>query len=400
MRKHEKGFVGVFDIDGTLLRANPTPREIIAANCVRRFVSSRGAFTVATAQTAEMIMSSKAYAASVARGFKRRRPMLGRQEDGTRYYRAPETMPERHAFTDPDLIMSLGTGVHFPVADYAYLVDRVFENSLGGESWREAALRMERYATESEASYYPNEEDRLDFRDYLSTIESIENYEAGVTDVMPLEYRLQFEFKDGTPQENLLKKERAKSALRRTAEGLEYLSKLKGAGIEHTEIIRAFGAILGNFEIQDESSQDLSRCLFYGTPRLASKEHMVNRGLSRLAGDDEIDDLLIAGDMPPDLRAGCFSGKATRATFLLVGGSPLSPFLRPGVNDRSKLYAGESFEWLLSRLVATDRPGFGAFRTDDGSFRRVIIGDMAYEGTKGPETIRAYLEDEYRTSLQ
>jgi len=351
-----------------------------------------------TAQTAEMVMSSKSYAASVERGFKRRKPMLGGRR-GARFYVAPETLPERTSFTDPDLIMSLGTGIHEPVADGAYLVDRTFEKSLGGEDWREAALLMERHATASDSCYFPNEEDRLDLRDYLSDIESVENYEAGITDVMPLEYRLQFEFTGGTPQQNLLRKERAKSLLRRTAEGLEYLSKLKGAGIERTEIIREFGAMLGNFEIHDESTPDLTRCLFYGTPRLASKEHMLNRGLSRLSGGAVIEDLLIAGDMPPDLRAGCFSGQAERATFLLVGGSPLSPFLRPGTNARGQLYAGESFEWLLERLAATDRPGYGAFRTDDGSFRRVVIGAMAYPGTIGPETIEAYIEDEYRVSL-
>lgn len=399
MKFNAKKFVCISDIDGTLLCKNPTRSEINAANSVRRFINAQGTFGTVTAQTAEMGMSSGAYAASVLYGgFKRARPLLG-IENGRHVYRPPESLEERHAFTDPDLIMSLGTGNHYRNASGFYSLDRGFDTLLGGINWRESAKKAVRYAAEAMRLERPAR--AIDLEAYYSMIENPVNYETGLRDVMPLEYRLQFEFLLEDARENLYLKERAKVEILSTIGGLEFASKLETKGVELAELTREFKPILNNFVITDESSPaSENRLLFYATPTLATKEHMVSRALTRMFGNELIEDLLIAGDMPPDIRAGVNTNDPVRRkSFLLVGGSPLSGFLVPGTNEPNKLYAGESFRWLHQILSPMDRPGFGQLPAKNGREIRFINGAIAYPETKGPETIKAYLEDEYSVTL-
>ena len=63
------------------------------------------------------------------------------------------------------------------------------------------------------------------------------------------------------------------------------------------------------------------------------------------------------------------------------------------------LYAGESFRWLHRMLEPMERRGFGTLKGADGQELRFINGAIAYPGTLGPETIKAYLEDEYTSTL-
>lgn len=398
MKFDAKRFVCLSDIDGTMLRKYPTRSEISAANAVRRFVNQCGTFGVVTAQAPEMCMSSGAYAASVLYGgFKRTRPQL-KLEDGRYVYHPPELFEERQAFTDPDLIMSLGTGNHYRNASGFYSLDRGFDTLLGGVDWRPSAKRAVQNASEAMRAERPAQ--AINLESYYSSIEDPASYETGLKDVMPLEYRLQFEFQLENAEENLHLKERAKVSLVSAIEGLEFASKLE-KGIELAELFREFKPILNNFVITDESSPERNRLLFYGTPRLATKEHMVNRALTRMFGNETVEDLLIAGDMPPDIRTGMNpNDPVKRKSFLLVGGSPLSEYLVPGTNEPNRLYAGESFRWLHQILEPVERAGFGQLKTEDGKEIRFINGAIAYPGTLGPETIKAYLEDEYRVSLQ
>lgn len=398
MKFDAKKFVCISDIDGTLKREHPTRSEINAANAVRRFVNERGTFGVVTAQAPEMCMSSGVYAASVLYGgFKRARPKLT-LEDGRYVYNPPELMEERQAFTDPDLIMSLGTGNHCRTTSGFYSPDRGFDTLLGGKEWRESAKRAVRNASEAMRLERPVQ--AIDLESYYSLIEDPASYETGLKDVMPLEYRLQFEFLLEDARENLHLKERTKVAILSAIGGLEFASKLGTKGVELAELVREFKPILNNFVITDESSPERNRLLFYATPRLATKEHMVNRALTRMFGNEVIEDLLIAGDMPPDIRAGVNTeDPVKRKSFLLVGGSPLSEYLVPGTDEPNKLYAGESFRWLHRTLEPMERVGFGRLRTEDGKEIRFINGAIAYPGTKGPETIKAYLEDEYNVTL-
>lgn len=376
--------VGVLDIDGTMLtkrmeREGATSTELAAAHFVRDWFNTKGLFTVATAQTAEMIMSEASYLASVDRGFKRPRPHLG-GVPGKRFYLAPEKIASRVPFTDPDAIMSMGTGIRYRQKGGVYVSNKDYEDRLR-PNWRPGAVRLLEIAGESLG---------IDIKRFFAAIEFEQNYHYGSTDVAPLENRIELLF-DDTDTKNLIK-----NKVDSTLNGLRELEQFGGvvaAGLSH------LSDVLHNLRIQDESDPSRGKNQFYATPLFASKEEMIDEALAVLTRGRMITNLLIAGDMPPDLRAGCFAGRALSTTFLLVGGSPLSPYLTRDSGVFGHSYAGESMRWLTGALTETRRPGFERLHRAGVPSRLFVIGDVAYPGLTGPETIAAFLKDEHKPTL-
>lgn len=376
------GYVGVFDVDGTLYpkdmaEGRHTPEALAAAQFVREYFDQNGTFTVASAQTAEMLMSSESYEASVRNGFTRLRPLLG-GKPMKRFYVKPETIATRLPFTDAAAIMSMGTGCHFRHPEGWYHEHPSNKRSLG-INWRANALNLLRLVRDPL---------RDDFARHFASIEFEENYRAGKTDVMPLEYRIQFEFKDRTT------KDRIKNELQSTIRGLRQIASLNGITSVHTHaLVEEFGDILFNLRIVDESDEACGKFQFYLMPYYASKEEMVDDTLALLSRGERIENLLIAGDMPPDLRAGCYAGRARRTTFLLVGGSPLAPYLDRADPRFGQLHAGESMRFISDNLIPTDRPGFEVLERAGVPSRMFVNGSVAYPGLSAPETIAAFLKD-------
>ncbi len=382
-------YVGVKDVDGTMFtndmeHGRGTPAALAAAHFVRDFYRNKnGIFAVATAQSTEMLMSSKSFEASVQRGFSRPRPLLG-GVPGDRFYVRPEDIPCRVPFTDADAIMSMGTGCHVRRQKGWYAENVAYRKRLGLK-WRAGVLRLLDMMNE-------NGVDNL--RQYFAPIEFEENYRLGKTDVMPLEFRIQFEFVNAETK-NIVKG-RIEAALT----GLIQLSEIKGITNEmFTQIISQYGDILRNLRIVDESDPLKNKFQFYLMPRYAAKEEMIDEMLAVLTQGQMIGNLLIAGDMPPDLLAGCFAGRALSATFLLVGGSPVSPYLTRDDPHFGMPYAGERLQWMTDELMATKRPGFEVLHRAGIPARMVVIGDIAYPGTTGPETIAAFLKDEHKPRI-
>jgi hypothetical protein len=380
------GYVGVFDVDGTLMtkameEQRASPEALLAAHFVRDHFDEHGTFTVATAQTAEMLMSSRIYRASVALGFARKPPKLG-GEPGRRYYVKPELIPERVPFTDAKAIMSMGTGCHILQKEGWYREHETYRKRLGG-SWRQNVFNLLDWGDK-----------KKEYRQYLAPIESRMNYRKGVTDVMPLPYRIQFNFDD------LATKDRIKGKVMEAIRGRRAIVELGLSSKEESELDESrFGDIHCNLRIVDESNPANGKYQFYLMPRYASKEEMVDEMLSVLARGEMIEDLLIAGDMPPDLRAGCFAGRALRATFILVGGSPLAPYFDRDSSFFGQAYAGEKLDFITANLMRTGRPGFEVFERAGVPMRLFVNGDVAYPGLTGPETIAAFLKDEKKPSL-
>jgi hypothetical protein len=84
---------------------------------------------------------------------------------------------------------------------------------------------------------------------------------------------------------------------------------------------------------------------------------------------------------------GLQSAAQSPTTFLLVGGSPLSKYL----TDDSKTFANENLQEIKRNVIPTKIKGFYQYNTANQLPKIVIIGDQAFPGTKGPETILAYL---------
>lgn len=385
-------FLAVSDIDGTIMTRHPTASEIRSAEKSRAFYDRYGTFTAATAQTAEMLMSSTAYDASVARGFTRPKPLLRRGSDGIYTYVPPESLRERRAFTDPELIMSMGTGCYRRRADGSYTGHKHFHDRLG-RNWRRGALRLLTIISESGVG---------DLVKRLSSIEFEENYRFGKTDVFPLEYRIQLEFADPelTPAQNEQAKNQAKWRIQAAVHEIENVLKLSGISCEYrADTLKKYEDVLDNLIVVDESRPEKNRFQIYLMPKLAPKDKMIDDGLIRLTKGETIKHLDIFGDMPPDLKAGCFAGRAEHATFVLVGGSPLTEYFVRSSNRYRQEYAGEDLSWMRNHLIPTDQPGVELFCAPNAKPRRIILGDVAYPNRIGPETIDAYIEDQYKKTL-
>jgi len=235
---------------------------------------------------------------------------------------------------------------------------------------------------------------REDIKRYLAPIEFEENYRAGKTDVMPLEYRIQFEFKDrGT-------KDRIKNDIQTSLRGLRQITELASiTAKERSSFVEEFGDIHHNLRIVDESDERIGKLQFYLMPRYASKEEMIDETLAILSRGEMIEDLLIAGDQFPDLRAGCYAGRAERATFLLVGGSPLSPYFNREDARFGQPHAGENLRFVTDNLSQSHRPGFEMLERAGVPMRMFINGSVAYPGLSAPETIAAFLKDKNKPVL-
>lgn len=377
--------VCVSDVDGTLYLPDQTDYQTACARRVRDFIDDHGTFAVATAQTVEMCLSEASYNASRDRGFARPQPLLRKDPDGLRSYVAPESIPSRIPFTDPTMVMSMGTSSYLRHADgyYATIADEEEERR---QNWRPAVLKM--LAMMSEAG-------QGNLIDHLASIEHEDNYWQRKTDVYPLEGRIQLEFKDEH------QKNRAKWQVMAFLRQLEYIARWDSESLAsmRDEVLNDYSAVLRNIRIVDESKPDLGKFQFYITLRDETKERMVDKGLKYLSADDSIDDLLIFGDQLPDLRAGCYAGDACRSAFLLVTGSPLAPYLRPGTNYYGSAYAGEDISWIRKRMVSSEKPGYFSFKAPGRRVREIVIGDVAYPGLPGPESIAAYLADRYDSFL-
>lgn len=382
METPDLGYVGVLDVDGTMMtddmqNGRATPEALAAAHFVRDYLDDNGTFTVASAQTAEMLMSCAYHEESVRNGFTRLRPLLG-GKPGKRTYVKPETIDCRVPFTDPKAIMSMGTGCHFLQPDGWYREHRAYKRRLG-INWRADALNFVRLVRN------PLQED---YERYLAPIESEENYRAGRTDVMPLEYRIQFVFKDRAT------KDRVKNEMQKALLGLRQI-----APKPRESLVEEFGDIHLNLRIVDESDESVGKLQFYLMPRYASKEEMVDETLAILSRGEMIEDLLIAGDQYPDLRAGCYAGRALRATFLLVGGSPLSPYFDRADSRFGLQHVGENLRFITDNLNPTGRPGFEMLERAGVPMRMFVNGAVAYPGLTGPETIAAFLKDRNKPVL-
>lgn len=387
---HGLEFVLVSDIDGSLMtkrmeEKGATASELRAQRRIRDRATGAGRrFGVATAQTVEMLLSRRTFVRSEEQ-IKRPSPFLQyHQEEGRYTYVDPESIACRTAFTDPDFVLSMGTGIFAKNADGTFSPYKPFMRKLR-PGWRKSLLAL-LYALPIWGS--------SDFTAHLADIDSEANYYRRLTNVFPNDYRLQLTFNDPersrTENEDL--KNQAKYLLESMVEQLSGMVHGEIPGSERASLLAEYGAAFDNLLIVDESRPAANHFMIYLMALLASKDAMADEYLKHVAGRGRIKDLVFFGDMPPDLRMGCMSGDARRVAFVLAGGSPIAPHLTRGNDAFGKPYAGESLKWLTDCLIPTDRPGIETFKRRGFPARTIVIGDALYPGLVGPETLAAYLD--------
>jgi hypothetical protein len=365
-------FFASLDLDGTFNFAKPHQgdawqRELLARKKVREYIEAHGVLGTITLRRPSMILSKHAFEKTRSFGYPEPEAHLGTDAHGKRIWQDPQTLPELSHVLDWDVIGCVGSGILVRSNDEqgVYCLDTEYHASLGGGNvWRTETMNL-----------LKSIDRQGDMLRHMAPIEDEKNYLEGVTDVAPTPFRIQFNFAG--------------------SEGLKQKHELMDRIID----VRLRGELplllaARNVVFLDESKPDESTFTVYLLHKHAKKEqkldHMM-KGLS-FASSVPIKDmeLLIAGDTMTDLRAGIFGGGKAKATFILVGGSRMAPYI---VGDKvGHEFAGESLKWFTRLLNNRRSPGVYEIKVPLRGQRTVIIGDVAFPGTYGPETILAWIE--------
>lgn len=371
----QTGVINLFDIDGTLAMGdNPSIQELVAREAVRSLASRMGASAFISARTPELMMDSGEYNRSVYMGFMRPPPRAGK-DVALADYRVEIPLEDEIAFrfvTGTDAIASMGVGIMVS-REGGYMLDREYEDTFARRHaegrWRKRVLL-----------HMLNADRNGDIAGALAEIEFRANYLKGNTDVAPLPYRIQLDWKGAGAGKRKL---RVKEQL--------------------TDVFAAVPELQVRFV--DESNPAKDRYTLYIMHSAVRKEKMFERMIACIldVGYLRPSELTvnIFGDTLTDLRqiyAGglkfgrAYGGDMVRMNFVLVGGSRLSDPIRSG----GSTFGGEDLKWLHQLLRKTDRTGVYNVQIENApsGSRQFVICDELFPNTVGPESIRAYFESD------
>ena len=127
---------------------------------------------------------------------------------------------------------------------------------------------------------------------------------------------------------------------------------------------------------------------FFITPAHVSKADGVDYVMTKLLNElkvlPEAFFVLLAGDTAVEIPLGFLSAPGTNATFIIPGGAPLYQELRAGI------FPGLSHE--MTKTQNGDTLPAGVYWLPKAA-RRIVLGDEAFPGTEGPETLIAWLRE-------
>lgn len=286
----------------------------------------------------------------------------------------PQSLTGMKGLLDPDAIVD-STGAHIAIhqKEGGYRADQQYIEKMKMESaeWRYFSQRL--------IDVINAEEEVCKVKPF----EKVGAYEAGETDVYLPDFRIQVEFLD------LEKKQ-------------TFTDKVKELMHQSREVVSAqydenFYTQLHHLRLTDDSKPASDQYSLYLMPKFGTKQRSVEEIVKVVTEESNILreelELLIAGDGFPDLAMGLYGGLNTKATFLVVGGSRLSPALTESdINE----FAGEELTSIKNRMVAQGE-GVYSFKPPLHQERQIIIGDQAFPNTKAPETIIAYLDSQSNT---
>ncbi|MBP6860117.1 MAG: hypothetical protein KBC38_00950 [Candidatus Pacebacteria bacterium] len=361
--------ITVLDVDGTMIngRNEATESELAARSAVRAYAKETGVTVISTARTTEMVMTAKSFALSSAQGFERGAQKWGLDASGRCMTIPDDDHPFFKHLRDPDIINSFGVGIHVR-HECGYREDEVYVPAM--REWRLHARSILR---------------AIDAWKYRAPIESTKNYREGVTDVEPLPYRIQLEFKGL----------HAFSEMRRVRYALLELRDMMRSGIIPKAMVSHDLRldVLTSMTIVDESHPDKGRYVIYLMPRKARKHQAIEHIIREISSASGVKAhslrVFVAGDTLTDLESGLYAGDSADSTFMLAGGSRIAPYLTG--NRVGEKFADESLTWVHRRLTPTNRPGFYRFKPPCRAPRTVIVGDEAFPGLVGPESVLAGL---------
>lgn len=347
---HKPLRIAFLDIDATMTGSQQT------TNITRKKLEQQGfAIVYVTARTEEMIMSSTAYQLAKKRGFERQEPHLGISH-GRHVYIPPENF-EPEGILNPDVIAgSTGTQILVKQNDNSYLNDINYEQKFGETpvSWRQRTYDVIHEFNKEKKRAFP------------ALFENPTKYTEGITNISTPKYRIVLTFQSNDQ----------KIAFRR-------FIKEKQGGQKTPP----------NIYITDDSNPSKGLFVLCLTPKQGYKtkavDHIIDMVCQHIAIKKQDLHVLIAGDSFGDVDMGLRAAKDTDVTFLLVGGSRLSHALTC-LKKHEELFDSD-FCAMKICLDARLRKGFYRFKSVLDPRRRVIVGDEAYLGQIGVESILAFL---------
>lgn len=345
--------IAFLDIDATL---TGDPKDTDAT----RLLLEKHGFCVVfvTARTEEMIMSEPVYQKSHALGFKRPQPHL-LYRSGKYTYIPPEKI-EPEGILNPDIIAgSSGTQILVRQQSGAYLIDHERNSEMveRPEIWKKRINRLIKVIdSESKLAIFSPLEDPRNFRNHL-------------TDVYPIQYRTSLMFRTCNDKVAFVKK-------------FAQVSK-----------INKYHALTTNCRIIDDSHPQKQQFAIEITPqrggKLNSVNHIIKTVRAMLPTNRPPLEILIAGDKYQDLRMGLKAAQGAKVTYIIPGGATITEAL---IHKSKCTFAGEDFTNIRSQL-RQQKTGRYLYGISGAETRQVIIGDEAYLGRIGVETIYSFLQE-------
>ena len=287
------------DLDGTLTSHpwDTNEKDLLDKDLTNQAIdmlqSKEYVCILGTSRTAEMCMSETQYVLSKKNyGFSRPQPHMGLDDNNKHFYVKPESYVPQKILDLPIIISASGARIDLLQKDGGYVQDQSFypPDFPGPAAWRGKVMSF--LSTLSIPFSY-------------SPIDSEINYQNGITDIFPAEYRIQLSFP-------------TQSELLRLSDEIKKIDDLY---------------------LTDDSNPDKNIFMAYLMPK-NGKIDAVNHVMSNLQKENA--EILIIGDSLPDLEVGL---KMTvtpggKITCFIVGGSRLR--YAPKTNVNRKIIMGDS----------------------------------------------------------
>ena len=409
----------ISDLDDTLTVLR-RPETYSATNAARALLETQGrVLCVATARSVEWILSEEQRLKST--NLDRLPPHLKiDSETGLKTYGDPRDHEPEGVLDAPIITSSLGAEIYIRRNDSeggGYVRDEEYATLMRSEPthWRTITIQlihaldpdsklMEFASEETMDGYYhgkaytapPNHRIKMLKRTSSTTI----GEDDGLASKQEFERRLIF-----------LKRNFANYASLREQGGdiTEIEKQFREHGIDISSLEGVTSEDVSNIKVMDESSPAKGVYRFYLVPTHGSKTRAADWIIEKLAkqlkindGDGDIE-VTFAGDSLPDLRLGLLGagrkkhGMNVGTTFVLAGGSRLTPTVvalsKQLDRDPPIVFAGEDLSaWAYRFEDFDEEKGTVLYKAPLTEVPiKVVIGDLAFPGTKGPETLQAYL---------
>lgn len=350
LKKHKKNGLPLklafLDLDGTMTGDSEIQQK------VKTLLMKKGFLIIfVSSRPYELMLSNTALKLSPSL----KRPLSKGAQDnqGKRYHKDLAELDDFAALIDPE-VMAETTGINILVKQLSgeYLFDPEYKKaSTPPEEWRLKVMDIIHSLDIDKTKYQ------------FLPIESKDNYEKGLTDISPLDYRIQIDFRN--VKDKIMFTKALELVKRKTHfNELEYLDESNPLDGKYSVYLLPFGG--------------------HRIKQIAV-DHIFNNIKEILKADKNAFEVIIAGNGFPDLPVACFAAEGARVTSFFVGGScSLTPFI---TDSEKNNYAGENISYIKQKLKKIEN---GKYMLNK---RTILFGDILFPNTEAVTSIYSFLQN-------